>query len=139
MLTLCVTGAVNLENSLIPQEFQTDYFTWVKKGSKGMMVTMDKWTKIGAIVGGVWGLLTGILYAWGVFAAGFSGHEFGFPEGLEIVCLPVYLTHLISTALKGILSFLLFIAWFVGMPTFFGIMIGIGIGILITMIVKKVS
>jgi hypothetical protein len=28
---------VNLENPLIPQEFQADYFTGVKKGSKGIM------------------------------------------------------------------------------------------------------
>jgi hypothetical protein len=101
-------------------------------------MNVKKWTKIGAVVGGVWGLITGILYAWGVFATGFAGHEFVFPESLKIVCLPASLTHLISTALAGILSLLLFIIWFVGMPTFFGIMIGSGIGILTTMIVKKV-
>jgi len=101
-------------------------------------MNVKKWTKIGAIVGGVWGLITGILYAWGVFATGFAGHEFVFPESLKIICLPAYLTHLISTALASILSLLLFSIWFVGIPTFFGIMIGIGVGFLITMIVKKV-
>ena len=98
---------------------------------------MDKWTKIGAIIGGIWGLLTGMLYAWGVFGAGFTGDELVFPDSLKIICLPAYLTHLISTALKGILSLLLFVIWFVGMPTFFGIIIGIVVGILITVIVKK--
>jgi hypothetical protein len=106
--------------------------------NKIIALPMKKWTKIGAVVGGVWGLITGILYAWGVFATGFAGHEFVFPEGLKIICLPAYLTHLISTALAGILSLLLFIIWFVGMPTFFGIMIGSGIGILTTVIVKRV-
>jgi hypothetical protein len=28
------TGVVNLENPLIPQEFQAGYFTWVKKIQK---------------------------------------------------------------------------------------------------------
>ena len=106
--------------------------------TKPSQTETNKWTKRGAIVGGVWGLVTGILYAWGIFAEGFAGHEFVFPESLKVICLPAYLAHLISTALAGILSLLLFIIWFVGMPTFFGIMIGIGIGLLITVIGKKV-
>lgn len=79
------------------------------------------------IIGGIWGLFSGILYAWGVFAEGFAGHEFVFPESLKLIFLPAYFTHLISTALKGTLSLLPFIVWFAGIPALFGIAIGVGI------------
>jgi len=98
---------------------------------------MDKWTKKGVIVGVIWGFITGILYAWGVFAEGFTGHQFVFPESLKIICLPAYITHLISTALSSNLSLILFILWFAGMSIFFGIMIGICVGFLITVVEKK--
>lgn len=99
---------------------------------------MDKLKKIYVIVGLIWGLITGMLYAWSVFAEGFTGHQFVFPASLKVICLPAYFTHLISTALSSNLSLLLFILWFAGMSIFFGIMIAICIGSLITVIRKKV-
>ena len=88
------------------------------------------------IAGGIWGLLSGVLYAWGVFAEGFAGNVFIFPESLKLIFLPAYLTHIISTALDSILSLLLFSAWFAGMPVLFGIAIGAGIGYLINIFRK---
>ena len=106
---------------------------------------MDKWTKRGAIVGGIWGLVTGILYAWGVFAAGFSGHgDVGIlfknvPVIWKIIYLPTYLTDMISNLLgnlliimASLLGFSFFIIWCIGIPILFGV----AIGILVTAIVK---
>jgi len=117
-------------------------------------ISRDKWTKRGAIVGGIWGLVTGTLYAWGIYAAAFRGysaigHLFS-NKGLVIkfVYLPAYLTDQVlgifenqlnsffSSLLGGygpILWVLIFILFFVGMPLF----IGSVIGFLVAAIVKK--
>lgn len=114
------------------------FFEKIMPAKYKSIIVMDKLTIIGAIVGIIWGLITGILYAWCVFAEAFAGHQFIFPESLKIICLPAYFTHLISTALASTLSLLLFIVWFAGMSIFFGLIIGICIGFLITMLRKRV-
>lgn len=111
-----------------------------------LIIVRDKWTKRGAIIGGIWGLLTGMLYAWGVFAAGFSGHgDIGtlfknIPTIWKIIYLPAYLADIISNLLgnllipiASILGFSFFIIWCIGIPVLFGV----AIGILVTAIVKK--
>jgi hypothetical protein len=107
---------------------------------------MDKWTKRGAIIGGIWGLITGILYTFGILAAGFTGHgDIGtlfknVPVIWRIIYLPAYLTDIIFNLLGDLLKNIMFtpifpifmISWVV-MPILFGV----GIGVLVTAIVKK--
>ena len=59
---------------------------------------IDKRIKRGAIIGGIWGLITGILYLLGILASGFSG---GRDVGAlfentsfiwKMICLPAYLS-----------------------------------------------
>ncbi|MCK5466072.1 hypothetical protein KAI56_01055 [Candidatus Parcubacteria bacterium] len=90
------------------------------------------------IIGGMWGLFSGVLYAWVIFAEGFAGNEFIFPESLKLIFLPAYLTDLISTALKNTLSLLVFTLWFAGIPVLLGIAIGASIEYL-TNKLKKIS
>ena len=97
-------------------------------------IKIDKWMKRGGIIGGIWGLIAGALYAWRLFTAGFSGHEFVFSESLIVLFLPAFLTHLLSSALKNVLSLLLFSVWFIGLPIIFGILIGV----LLATMAKKV-
>ena len=58
--------------------------------------------KLGAILGGIWGLISGILYAWGAFASGFSGHgNIGalfnnMPSTGKLMYLPAFLTDAFS-------------------------------------------
>ncbi len=79
-----------------------------------------------------------MLYAWGVFALGFSGHgEIGtLSKNISIIWklifLPAYLTDLISGFLgnsliiiASLLGFSFFIIWCIGIPIIFGIIIGI--------------
>ncbi|MEA1936536.1 MAG: hypothetical protein U9N04_00265 [Patescibacteria group bacterium] len=82
------------------------------------------------IVGGIWGLFSGVLYAWGIFAEGFAGHQFIFPENLRLIFLPAHLTHLITTSLRNS-SLILFFIWFAGIPVLFGVTIGAGVEYLI--------
>jgi len=103
-----------------------------------LIIGWNKRTKIGAIIGGSWGLITGMLYAWGVFALGFSGHgEIGTLSNnisaiWKIFFLPAYLTDIISGFLgnsliiiASLLGFSFFIIWCIGIPILFGIIMGI--------------
>jgi len=103
-----------------------------------LIIGWNKRTKISAIIGGLWGLIAGMLYAWGVFALGFSGHgEIGtlsknMPTIWKIIFLPAYLTDIISGFLgnsliiiASLLGFSFFIIWCIGIPILFGIIIGI--------------
>ena len=113
-----------------------------------LITGMNKRTKRSAIIGGLWGLITGMLYAWGVFALGFSGHgEIGtlsknISTIWKIIFLPAYLTDIISGFLgnsliiiASLLGFSFFIIWCIGIPILFGIIIGI----LADVILKKKS
>lgn len=105
---------------------------------------MDKWTKRSTIIGGTWGLLSGMIYAWMAFAAGFSGHgDVGallknIPIKWKIIFLPAYVTdifsYLLGNSLIIIASFLgvyFFIMWCIGISIMFGVAIGISVAAVI--------
>jgi hypothetical protein len=99
---------------------------------------VDKWTKRSAIIGGTWGMLSGMIYAWIAFAAGFSGYgDVGAlfkntPIIWKIIFLPAYVTDIFSYLLgnsliiiASILGFYFFILWCIGISILFGVAIGI--------------
>lgn len=101
---------------------------------------MDKWTKRSIIIGGTWGLLSGMIYAWMAFAAGFSGYgDAGtlfknIPINWKIILLPAFVTdifsYLLGNSLIIIACFLgiyFFIIWCIGISIMFGVAIGISV------------
>ena len=108
---------------------------------------MDKLVKRGAIIGGIWGLISGIFYLLGILASGFSGgRDVGsLFENVsfiwKMIYLPAYLTdtifNLLGDSLKDILFTPLFplimISWII-IPIMFGILIGILISAMVKVI-----
>jgi hypothetical protein len=109
---------------------------------------VDKWTKRSAFIGGTWGLLSGMIYAWIAFAAGFSGHgDVGVlfknvPIIFKIIVFPAYVTDIFSYLLgnslifiASLLAFYFFILWCIGMS----ILIGAAIGISVVAVLIKIG
>lgn len=105
---------------------------------------MDKWTKRSTIIGGTWGLLSGMMYAWMAFAAGFSAYgDVGalFKNILikwKIIFLPAYVTDMFSYLLgnsliiiASFLGFYFFILWCIGISIMFGVAISISVAAVI--------
>lgn len=112
---------------------------------------MDKLIKKGAIFGGMWGLITGVQYAWGVFASSFAESDWSdlFSQTnilYKIAFLPSSLTHQIlilwENQINSFLASLLVpygpIVWittfsiiFVGIPILIGFIIGVSVAVII--------
>ena len=105
---------------------------------------MKKWIKRSMIIGGVWGLATGALYALGVYGAAFAGYSMGMLfKNTSIMCkiilLPAYLTDLFSGLLSDWLipTISILVIWCIGLPILFGFIFGAGIGYLVDKFRKK--
>ncbi len=121
------------------------------KNVKNEKRKIDKWVKRGAIVGGLWGFVVGALYLIVILVnriGGLSAHgkDIGtLFEGVSIIWkifwLPLYLTDTFFSLLASILTklaytplYLLYLLLWIAVPTFFGILIGI----FMIVVVKKV-
>ena len=73
-----------------------------------------KWKMKGAIVGGIWGLISGIMYGWNFFASGFGSYDMMssmFDSFFEIIIFfPAFLTERIFNCLFQVNEILLLVA-----------------------------